>query len=73
MTAITATTGRVTTRHLARKWTVRGNYVDLGRGGAVYRTHFDLRDVKADLTEPHNKHSKIARALLETASDHSAI
>lgn len=50
--------------HLVKKWTARGNYVDLGVRGAVYRTHFGLRDVKANLTEPHNKHSKIVRGLL---------
>lgn len=50
--------------HLVKKWTARGNYVDLGTRGAVYRTHFGLRDVKANLTEPHNKHSKIVRGLL---------
>ena len=52
------------TGHLVKKWTARGNYVDLGPGGAIYRTHFDLRDVKGNLTEPHNKHSTIVRALL---------
>jgi len=50
--------------HLVKKWTVRGNYVDLGDRGAIYRTHAGLRDTKAHLTQPHNKHSKIIRGLL---------
>ncbi|MDP6543748.1 MAG: hypothetical protein QGH60_07115 [Phycisphaerae bacterium] len=50
--------------HLVKKWTVRGNYADLGARGAVYRTHAGLKDVKALLTQPHNKHSKIISGLL---------
>ena len=50
--------------HLVKKWDARGNYMDLGKTGAVYRTHADLRDVKALLTQPHNKHSLITQALL---------
>ena len=50
--------------HLVKKWDARGNYVDLGKNGAVYRTHADLRDVKGHLTQPHNKHSIITQALL---------
>lgn len=50
--------------HLIKKWEARGNYVDLGPQGAIYRTHFDLAPVKANLTQPHNKHSKIISALL---------
>ena len=50
--------------HLVKKWDARGRLVDLGRGGAVYRTHAHLRDVKASLTQPHNKHAIIGRALL---------
>jgi len=54
----------VTENHLVRKWEARGGYKDLGRRGAVYVTHPALKPVKASLTEPHNKHAKIARALL---------
>jgi len=50
--------------HLIKKWDVRGRYKDLGNNGAVYITHADLKPVKASLTQPHNKHSKIIRALL---------
>ena len=50
--------------HLVKKWTARGNYVDLGDRGAIYRTHAGLRDTKGHLTQPHNKHSKIIRGLL---------
>lgn len=50
--------------HLIRKWDVRGNYKDLGQVGAVYITNADLKPTKAHLTQPHNKHSKIIRALL---------
>lgn len=50
--------------HLAKKWVARGNYVDLGKQGAIFRTHFGLKDVKANLTQPHNKHSIIIQALL---------
>lgn len=50
--------------HLARKWIARGNYVDLGKGGAIFRTPSGLRDVKGNLTQPHNKHSIIIRSML---------
>ncbi len=50
--------------HLIKKWDVRGRYKDLGETGAVYITNADLKPVKASLTQPHNKHSKIIRALL---------
>jgi hypothetical protein len=50
--------------HLIRKWDVRGRYKDLGDTGAVYITHSDLKPTKANLTQPHNKHSKIIHALL---------
>ncbi len=49
---------------LIAKWDARGRFVNLGDGGGIYRTREDLRDVKADLTQPHNKHSIILRALL---------
>ncbi len=50
--------------HLVRKWRARGRLVELGGTGAVFRTHGALRDVKGNLTQPHNKHSIICRALL---------
>jgi len=50
--------------HLVRKWIARGNYVDLGKGGAIFRTHAGLKDVKGHLTQPHNKHAIIIRSLL---------
>ncbi len=50
--------------HLVKKWDARGRYKDLGDGRAVYITHADLKPVKASLTQPHNKHSKIIKALL---------
>ena len=50
--------------HLVKKWIARANYVDLGKGGAIFRTHSGLKDVKGHLTQPHNKHSIIIRALL---------
>ncbi|MFP3903761.1 MAG: hypothetical protein ACLFWB_05905 [Armatimonadota bacterium] len=49
---------------LVEKWHARGCYHDLGTTGAVYTTHPDLKPVKGDLTQPHNKHSKILRALV---------
>jgi len=54
----------VAEEHLVRKWDARGCFKDLGQRGAVYVTHPDLKPVKASLTQPHNKHAKIARALL---------
>ena len=50
--------------HLVKKWDARGCYRDLGDRGAVYTTHPDLKPVKASLTQPHNKHSKIIAALI---------
>ena len=50
--------------HLVKKWDARGCYRELGDGRAVYTTHPDLKPVKGSLTQPHNKHSKIIRALL---------
>ncbi|NIA21470.1 MAG: hypothetical protein GWP05_05775 [Anaerolineaceae bacterium] len=50
--------------HLVRKWTARGNYTDLGKYGAIYRTHRGLEASKGNLTQPHNKHSIIIRGLL---------
>jgi len=51
-------------QHLVLKWDARGCYRELPDGGAVYTTHPDLKPVKAALTQPHNKHSKIIRSLL---------
>lgn len=50
--------------HLAKKWIARGCYVDLGKTGAIFRTAKGLAPKKADLTQPHNKHSLIIDALL---------
>jgi len=50
--------------HLVKKWDARGRYKDLGDRGAVYVTHAALKPVKASLTQPHNKHSKIIEALV---------
>jgi hypothetical protein len=50
--------------HLVKKWDARGNYVDLGKTGAIYRAHGGLKDVKSNLTLPHNMHSIILRGLL---------
>jgi hypothetical protein len=50
--------------HLIKKWDARGRYRDLGEKGAVYITHSDLKPVKANLAQPHNKHAKTIRALL---------
>jgi hypothetical protein len=49
---------------LVAKWTERGHYKDLGKTGAVYVTADGLKPTKALLTQPHNKHSKMIRALL---------
>ncbi|MHC4606977.1 MAG: hypothetical protein ACYTAF_08555 [Planctomycetota bacterium] len=49
---------------LVRKWRQRGNFVDLGDRGCIVRTPPQLKDVKANLTMPANKHSIIARACL---------
>jgi len=60
--------------HLVGKWEQRGCYVDLGDGGAVFRTPRGLAASKAHLTQPANKHSKICRAYLAlhrvTGNDH---
>ena len=50
--------------HLVKKWDARGNYRDLGETGGVYVTHPDAKPTKANLTQPHNKNSKIAQALV---------
>lgn len=50
--------------HLIKKWDARGRYKDLGKTGAVYITHPDLKPTKANLTQPHNKHAKMISALL---------
>jgi hypothetical protein len=58
--------------HLVRKWesggpfglAQGGNFVDLGRNGAIFRTECGLLDVKTSLTQPHNKHSIIINAYL---------
>jgi hypothetical protein len=50
--------------HLVRKWEARGCWHVLADGTAVYSTHPDLAPVKASLTQPHNKHAKIGRALI---------
>ncbi len=50
--------------HLITKWDARGQYKDLGAKGAVFVERPDLKPTKATLTLPHNKHAKIARALL---------
>ena len=49
---------------LVAKWQAWGNFVDLGKGGAVYRTYSGLRAEKAHLTQPHNKQSIPVEALL---------
>ncbi|MEX0886296.1 MAG: hypothetical protein WD009_07645 [Phycisphaeraceae bacterium] len=52
------------TNHLFEKWNARGNYVELGRRGAIYRTHEGLAPTKSHLTQPINKLEDIARGLL---------
>jgi hypothetical protein len=51
---------------LVKKHDVRGDYVDLGRGGAVCRTPLQglKQDYCARLTMPHNKHDIIMRGFL---------
>jgi hypothetical protein len=51
-------------KHLAKKWDPRGDYVDLGAGGAIYRAPAGLKEDKARLTQPHNKHSLLIRGFL---------
>jgi len=55
---------RIAQDHLVKKWDARGRYRDLGPGGAVYITPPELKVTKGSLTQPHNKHSKIIKALL---------
>ena len=51
--------------HLVKKHTVRGDYVDLGRGGAVYRSvAHGMNARQTRLTMPHNKNSIIMHGLL---------
>ena len=50
---------------LIRKWETGDNFVGLGRTGAIFRTESGLLDVKASLTQPHNKHSIIINAYLQ--------
>jgi len=50
--------------HMVRKWDARGNCVDLGKTGAVYRAHAAYKPTRAHLTLPHNMHSIIVRGLL---------
>lgn len=52
--------------HLVKKHDVRGDYVDLGRGGAIYRMPLQglKQDYCARLTMPHNKHDIILRGFL---------
>ncbi len=51
---------------LVKKHDVRGDYVDLGKGGAIYRMPLQglKQDYCARLTMPHNKHDIIMRAFL---------
>ena len=51
-------------KHLVKKWDPRGDYVDLGARGAVYRAPAGLKEDKARLTQPHNKHSLLIRGFL---------
>jgi hypothetical protein len=55
----------IASRHLVAKWDARDRYRDLGAGGAVYITNDRLAPLKASLTQPHNKHSKIISALVK--------
>ena len=51
--------------HLVKKHTMRGDYVDLGSGGAVYRSVArGMNARQARLTMPHNKNSIIMHGLL---------
>ncbi|HVN82351.1 MAG TPA: hypothetical protein VMW38_25420 [Terriglobia bacterium] len=51
---------------LVKKHDVRGDYVELGKGGAIYRMPSQglKQDYCARLTMPHNKHDIIMRAYL---------
>lgn len=46
------------------KWEKRGDYVDLGTTGAVFRMAAGCNAARRHLTDPHNKQSKICRAYL---------
>jgi hypothetical protein len=51
--------------HLVRKHTVRGDYVDLGKTGAIYRSPArGLMPTQARLTAPNNKNAIILHGLL---------
>ena len=51
--------------HLVKKHDVRGDYVDMGEAGAIYRMPAQgFRPDLIRLTMPHNKHSIIVRGLL---------
>ena len=51
--------------YLVRKHDVRGDYVDMGGMGAIYRMPpYGLRSGVMRLTLPHNKHSIVIRGLL---------
>ncbi|MEM4406661.1 MAG: hypothetical protein QXS68_06415, partial [Candidatus Methanomethylicaceae archaeon] len=55
----------VVERHLAGpKWEERGLYVDLGPLGAIFRMPPECGNGRDNLTNPHNKLSKICRAYL---------
>ncbi len=46
------------------KWEQRGDYVDLGDGGAVFRMARETNAARSHLTDPHNKQSTMCRAYL---------
>jgi hypothetical protein len=50
--------------HLVKKWVARGQFVDLGKGGAIQRAHPELKPDSSHLTLPHNKHSIVIHGLL---------
>ena len=53
------------TDHLAGlKWDIRGDYVDLGSDGAVFRMAAENGPHRSLLTDPNNKQSKMCRAYL---------
>ncbi len=55
----------VAEKHLAGpKWETRGRYVDLGREGAIFRMPAECGNNRDNLTNPHNKQSKMCRAYL---------
>ena len=49
---------------MVRQWDGWGSFVELGRGGAVYRQFPGMTGNQALLTQPHNKHSIIVHGLL---------